>query len=407
MTEFVTRAQIVLLARTLHVPADRLAHLEKLGATQLHELQQRMASVIFEEHAATFKRLSMLVPVVPLSISIPLVQRIVPPLIAGRAAGAVGVDHPKKAADAVGMLDPGFAADCAPYIDPHTVGELADVAPPEPIARIADELMRRADYVTAGPFLAYATPQLIRAVETGVPDDEGLIRSAAYAFSGSNISSIVRELLGGPAQRIPRIARTVLAGSAELQLAAVSVFARCDEDVIASVGDILFDIGAAEDITAMAAAIIDAGAVPELLRFVGHLSPSALDILAANPITADETRMAAVIAVLDGRAEPALWRGLVNLLERTAAGLQRGLIRQVIALPEPTLVAMAAAGTAAHLWPSLLRVLADADMDSQTRLGEIWAKLPPEERDAVERRVHELHLDTRLATLTVTLNIYG
>ncbi len=40
-------------------------------------------------------------------------------------------------------------------------------------------------------------------------------------------------------------------------------------------------------------------------------------------------------------------------------------------------------------------------------LGEAWAKLPAADRDTLERRVHELRLDTRLATLTVTMNIYG
>ncbi|MFQ6395362.1 hypothetical protein ACLMAJ_18085 [Nocardia sp. KC 131] len=44
---------------------------------------------------------------------------------------------------------------------------------------------------------------MIRAVEQDVHDDEALIRSAAYAFSGANVSAIVRELLAGPAQRIP------------------------------------------------------------------------------------------------------------------------------------------------------------------------------------------------------------
>ncbi|MFF0531674.1 hypothetical protein ACFYT3_25235 [Nocardia amikacinitolerans] len=405
MTDLVTRAQLVLLARTLHVPAERLAHLEKLGAARLHELQQRIARRIFDEHTATFRRVGMLVPVIPLSISLPLVQRMVPPMMVGRAAGAVGVEHPKKAAEALGMLDVSYAADCAPYLDPRTVGELADVAPPGPVVAITNELLRRGDYVTAGPFLAYATPALIRAVEAGVHDDEGMIRSAAYAYSSASISAVIRQLLHGPTQRIPRLAATLLSGSAELRLTALSVFARCDEDVIAALGDILVDVGTVEQNGDLVRVAVEAGAIRELLTLVGHLGPSALDTLAANPVTADHAVMSALVVETAERPEPATLRGLVNLLERADTETTRRWGRQLFesaALGElPALV------TEARLWPALLRILAEIDGETQTRLGEEWAKLPLADRETLERRVRELRLETRLATLTVTMNIYG
>ncbi|MFX0577997.1 hypothetical protein [Nocardia nepalensis] len=407
MSDPVTRAQLVLLARTLHVPAQRLAHLEKLGAEQLHELQQRMARVIFDDHAVTFKRISMLVPIIPLSIALPLVQRIVPPMMGGRAAGAVGIEHPKKAAEAVGMLDPKYAADCAPYIDPHTIGKLADVAPPEPIVRIANELMRRKDYITTGPFLAYATTPLIRAIEAGVPDDEGLMLSAAYAYSGPNISAIVRQLLTGPLDRVPHILDTVIAGSTELRLAAASVFARCDEDVVEKLGDILLDIGSPEAITELATTFIEHGGINDMLRFTAYLSPSALDTLAANPITADHAAMSALVNALAEQTDPTLWRGLLNLVERTDVDIRRRIGASLLELPEPTLTALPAIATKGHLWSTLLRVLAAADADTQARLGQTWAELPADDRGHIEQRARDLGLSTRLATLTVTLDIYG
>ncbi|MGW4766985.1 hypothetical protein ACWEO2_02945 [Nocardia sp. NPDC004278] len=405
--DMVTRAQLILLARTLDVPVERLAHLERLGAEQLHELQQRMARVIFDDHAATFKRISMLVPFIPLSISLPLVQRTVPPLMGGRAAGAVGIAHPKRAAEAARMVDPKYAADCAPYIDPHTVGKLAEIAPPEPIVRIANELLRRRDYVTAGPFLGYATTPLIRAIEAGVPDDAGLILSAAYAYSASNISAIVRQLLTGPLDRVPRMLETVLAGSTDLRLAAVSVFARCDEDVLEALGDILLDIGPPEAITDLASTAIEHGASNDLLRFTAYLSPSALDTVAANPITADTRAMSALVAALAEQTDPILWRGLLNLVERTELDVQRRIGANLLELPESTLAALPAIATTGHLRPTLLRVLAGADTDTQVRFGEIWAELPPDDRDDIERGARELGLATRLATLTVTMHIYG
>ncbi|MEU8895566.1 hypothetical protein [Nocardia sp. NPDC048505] len=407
MADLVTHAQLVLLARTLHVPAERLAHLERLGAAALHELQQRMAAVIFAQHAATFERIGKLVPVIPLSISIPLVQKLVPPMMTGRAAGAVGVKYPKKAADAVWMLEPGYAADCAPYLDPHTVGQLADVAPPEPIVRITNEVLRRGDYVTAGPFLAYATPALIRAIEAGVPDDEGLIRSAAYAYSGENLSGVMRQLLHGRSHRIPRMVTSVLEGSAELRLAALSVFARCDSDVVGAVGELMFEFGAASAITELIETAIDAGSVPELLRFAGNLRPSALDSLAANPVVGDHARLSKVVAALEGADEPALWRGLLSWIERADFAVQRQVTAMIADLTDPTLLAVPGAATEARIWPALLRLLAEADVDTQALFGEVWALLMPAVRHDLQRRVSDLGLDTRLATLTVTLDIYA
>ncbi|WP_067687049.1 hypothetical protein [Nocardia jejuensis] len=403
MSDLVTRAQITLLSRTLHVSEERLTHLEKLGAANLHELQERMAKAIFAQHNSTFSRLSMLVPVIPLSISMPLVQRVVPPLIAGRAAGAIGVDHPKKAAEAVTMLDPSYAAAAAPYMDPHSVGQLADIAPVQPVMKIVNELLRRGDHVTAGPFLAYATPELVRAVETDVQDDEGLVRSASYAYSGENISVILRHLLTGT--RVPRLVRTILQGSTELRLAALSVFARCDTDVVVAIGDIIFELGSADEIADLTGTFIDAGVVSETLRFVGQLSPSALDLLAANPVIADPDAIDTIASAVDGSIEPAIWRGLLELAERTTPPIARRIGNTVSHFETATLAQLPTVLSTSHLWPPMLKVLATAEPDAQSRIGEVWSALPALERNEIEQRVADLGLGDELTTLSATLQI--
>ncbi|QLY28367.1 hypothetical protein H0264_23655 [Nocardia huaxiensis] len=405
MSDLVTRAQVTLLSRTLHVSEDKLAHLEKLGAANLHELQERMAKAIFAQHNSTFSRLTLLVPVIPLSISIPLVQRMVPAVMAGRAAGAIGVDHPKKAAEAVGMLKPSYAADAAPYMDPHAVGQLADVAPAEPVMGIINEILRRRDYVTAGPFLGYATPELVRAVEDSVHDDEGLILAASYAYSGENISVIIRHLLAGTGKRIPRLVQTIIQGSTELRLAALSVFARCDADVIVAIGDILFEVGTPEEIADLISAFIADGAVPESMRFVGQLSPSALDELAANPIAADAESVHAIVAAVADSTEPAVWRGLLELAVRTEPAVTRRISGQISHAEAETLTGLPQVLDAGDLWPRLLELLAAAEADAQSRIGAAWAALPDSERPELDSRIAELGLSAQLESLRNTVRI--
>ncbi|WP_227982885.1 hypothetical protein [Nocardia spumae] len=399
MTDPVTRAQLILLARTLHVPPERLAHLERLGARNLHELQQRMAAIVFDQHAETFRRISRLVPIIPLSISMPLVQKIVPPTLTGRAAGAVGVDHPKKAAETVALLGVQYAADCAPYLDPRTVGELADIAPPEPLVDIVNEVLRRRDYITAGPFLGYATPRLIAAVERGVPDDEGLIFSASYAFSATALSSVLRQLLTGPARRMPRMMRTVLSGSPELRLAALSIFARCDADVIGAIGEITVGVGSPSALCDLVVTAIRGDAVADLTTFLGTLPPAALATVAALPIFGDTTVAAAMMRSLDGCGVAAPWHGLFAVLAHTDIALRPMLARMIAQQSDATIGALPSHATEADLWPILLDIVAAGDHSVQTRIGGVWAALPPERRAGVQWHLDERRDDPRLAVL--------
>ncbi len=403
MTDPVTHAQLILLARTLHVPTERIAHLERLGAQNLHDMQQRMAGIIFDRHAETFRRISRLVPIIPLGISMPLVQKLVPPTLTGRAAGAVGVEHPKKAAETVSLLGIDYAADCAPYLDPRTVGELADIAPPEPIVEIVNEVLRRRDYITAGPFLGYASPRLIEAVERGVPDDEGLIFSASFAYSSTALSSVLRQLLTGPAQRMPRMLRTVLSGSPELRLAALSVFARCDADVVTAIGEIAIGVGSPAALCDLIVTAIHGNAVPALTTFLGTLPDPALAAVAALPIFTDTAVAAALVRALDGCHESAPWRGLFAILARMDPALRPALAMMLAQQSDGVIGAVPSHATEADLWPILLNIVAAGENPVRNRIGHVWAALSPERRAGVLWHLDARADDPRLATVAAAV----
>ncbi|WP_280236080.1 hypothetical protein [Nocardia cyriacigeorgica] len=402
-TDLVTRTQLVVLARTLQVTPQHLAPLARLGADQLHQLQDRMMRILFDQHAETFRRASLLVPIVPLSIGIPLVQRLVPPMVAGRLAGAVGVDHLKKAAEAVSMLDPRYAADCAPYLDPRVFAELVEVAPPEPAMRILNEILRRGDYVTAAGFLAAATPPMIAAVEELVHDDAGLIFTAAFAYSADTLSAIVRQLLAGPRQRVPRMMQTVLAGPPALQHAMLAVFCRWEPDVVENVGDIFFGHGHVPDVGRFVISALSGRATPELLTVVGRLTPFAHWALAGNPVFADPQVLAALVRALERRHDPDSWRGLFALSTRLNEPSRRYIAGLLAAMSAETVALLPGCATDAHCWPALLQLIAESSADQQDRIGAIWATLPPERRGGLHRHIHEHRYDTRLARITEVL----
>lgn len=400
MTDLTTRAQLILLARTLHVHPQRVHHLRHLGARRLHELQQQISGVLFDQHTPTFRRISALVPIIPLSISIPLVQRLVPPMTTGRAAGAVGVDHPAKAAETLTMLDPAYAADCAPYLDPRAIAQLADVAPPGPVVEIVNELLRRQDYVTAGPFLACATPELIAAVEAGVRDDAGLIFSAAYSYDVEVLNAVVRQLLDGPRRRVPRMAHTVLSGTPGLQHAALSVFSRCAPDVMERVGDILFGSNRPRAIGDLVRNALMVGAGPELLTMAGQLTPVALWSLVGNQVFTDPAIAAGLVAALDGHEDPTAWRGLFVLMSRTDDDIRHHTGHALAALSDTAVATLPARATDTACWPALLDLVSVAGPDARARFGAVWSQLVPERRAHLHRCITEHHYDSRLAEIT-------
>ena len=356
MTELVTRAQMILLARLLRVPVERIAYLEPLGADNLVALRERMSNVVFDENAEIFSRISALVPVVPMSIMVPLAQRVVSPEMSGRSAGAISVAHPKKAVGAMSLLKPEYAASAMPYLDPRAVVQVAHLAPLEPIAAIAREVLKRKDYISAGLFVEAATPEIIRAVLDGVDDDEALMRSGSYVHSGKIISDILRVMIEISPPRISRLVTTTTQGAADLQLAVLSVLSRIDHDLMATMGDVLFGESSQSDIASLTKTVVSEGAAAELLTFANHLSPSALETFAANPVTEDEEVLG-------------------------------GLVR--------------AATERDDLWPPLLRILAKHDHDAQARLVAVWgAELSEEHRATVAAHISGLDLGDSLQPVT-------
>ncbi|TSE02098.1 hypothetical protein FOS14_01575 [Skermania sp. ID1734] len=393
MSELVTKAQVELVARTLHVPVEKVSFLERLSADEVHDLQTRMSYRIFDDHAEKFRRLCMLVPIVPLSIALPIVQAVVPPMMGGRAGGAIGLVHPKKAVAAITMLDPAYAAAAAPYLDPRAVERLAHLAPPKPIVDIANEILRLHDYTTAGLFVDFATPELIRAVEEGVQDDEGLLFAGSYVRSGVTVSYVVREILQSSPGRIGRMVRSVAAGSTQLRLAALSVISRLDADLIAVVGKTMFDEIEPKAIADLLRCFIDEGAAVELLRFAEHLEPPTLHQLAANPLFENERMLPLMIDELVAGGQTDAWRGALVVAEYSDDELRRRIGET-----------LARAGTRAA--GGLLDAIVDGDL--WEAFFDLLAVQDDNVRNAIARQCAEAmndaqrqHLDDYLTTRTL------
>ena len=398
MSSLVTRAQLMLLAQLLHVKVAEVQHLERLGPDALYAIRTQVSARIFDANADVFKVISMLVPVVPLRIALPIVQRIVPPEMAGRAAGALATAHPKKIAHAMPMLKPPYAAAAAPYMDPRAVEKVAHLAPPKPVVDIANAVLARGDYTTAGLFVEYATRELILAVVDGVHDDEAIVRSGAYVYQTSVLNQILELLLDEATHRIDRMINTIAAGPTDLRLAGLSILERIEPGLMARAGDVLFRVVSPDALADLLRTFVAEGVLADLFQFVEHLTPFALDSMAANPLAADPEFQKAAIETAADYPDDSVWEALIDLAARTPVDVQASVLEQILDggnhIPQR---AAAVAREQPHLWVPLAHMFANQDANLRRRVVDEWTQwITLAELDILTDVVRQEGLEDRL-----------
>jgi len=228
MADILTRAQLSLLAALLQTDAANLASLERLGADDLKALRGALSDALFDEQAEAFARVGKLAPLVPNALVVTVAHRAVPPEVAGRVGGAVGLAHGDRAIGVLSGLKPAYLADAAPYVDPRVIPHFAPRLPAKLLIPAARELLRRRDYLTASRFVEFATDELIVAFERAIDDDEGIILPGVLVSDTNVMNDIMRA--AGP-DRSLRMARAAAAGKPEVLAALVSLLNRIDPEL--------------------------------------------------------------------------------------------------------------------------------------------------------------------------------
>ncbi|SHU52536.1 Uncharacterised protein [Mycobacteroides abscessus subsp. abscessus] len=228
MADILTRAQLSLLAALLQTDAANLASLERLGADDLKALRGALSDALFDEQAEAFARVGKLAPLVPNALVVTVAHRAVPPEVAGRVGGAVGLAHGDRAIGVLSGMKPAYLADAAPYVDPRVIPHFAPRLPAKLLIPAAKELLRRRDYLTASRFVEFATDELIVAFERAIDDDEGIILTGVLVSDTNVMNDIMRA--AGP-DRSLRMARAAAAGKPEVLAALLSLLNRIDPEL--------------------------------------------------------------------------------------------------------------------------------------------------------------------------------
>lgn len=227
MADVLTQAAVETVAELLHVDPDRIDYLERFSTETVLEVGRLASDSIFDDLATVFRRVSKLAPLVPNAMVASAAQSMVPPLLSGRAAGALGIDHPERIKGVLSRVKPEYMADCAPYLDPRAVAVLAPIVPADLLIPGAKVLLERREYRAASRFLEHATPELVVAFAQGLDDDEGILFTAALTPNSTRLSEIVRAL---PPGRMNSIFLACIGDEDRLRTGLVTL-ARLDSDL--------------------------------------------------------------------------------------------------------------------------------------------------------------------------------
>ncbi|WP_067690618.1 hypothetical protein [Nocardia jejuensis] len=304
MADLVTRAQITMLAQLLDVEPGQLRDLERLGAPGLDELRTALSAALFDSMAPVFARVSKLAPLVPDALAATVAVKAVPPEVAGRAGGAIGMDHQHRAASLITRLTPAYLADAAPYVDPRVIPFFAPKLPFTLLVPAADELLRRRDYLTAARFVEYATDELIREFERHVQDDAAIVLTGAMVTRTEILNKILR--VAGLERQTRLIEAAVTAGG-ETLVALLSLLGRIAAEFAGPMSNALFESRGEQELSRICALIVEGGAGAELLDVLGYFSDNAIRALVATGQLSDTVAFEQVATTERRRAA---WRRL-------------------------------------------------------------------------------------------------
>jgi len=184
-------AEILKLARLLRVEPEELAYLEQVPGSDLGQLREQVADMLFSAHNQMLDKLAASSRLLPVALVALITERAFGPVLAARMAGVL---EPPRAVAVAARLPTAFLADTARQLDPRRTRAIIAGIPAERIEEIARVLAEHQDFVTMGQAVGQLSSEALRASLSAL-DDEMLLRTAFVMDDKDRLPELA-ELLG-------------------------------------------------------------------------------------------------------------------------------------------------------------------------------------------------------------------
>jgi hypothetical protein len=293
------RAEIVKLARLLHVRPDELEFLRPAVAADLALLREQLTDSLFSGGSAGLRQLAAASRLLPGAVSATIAQRALGPVLCARLAGMVDL---VRAIEIARRLPASFLADVAIHLDPRRAPDVIAHVPAALVGKVGGELDRRDEHVTMGRFVGFVDDAAIRASLAEISD--GGLLQIAFVLEGKERLDHVVSLV--PSDRLQRIIDAARRG----------------------------------------------GLWAEALDLLQHLNPGRRaelgNLAAADPVVLESLALAA--------DADDLWDSVLPIVPGLSDDGQRAIAGMAARLEEPVLERVIAAVQRHDLWPELLRI---------------------------------------------------
>lgn len=350
MSELLTRAELIKLARVLGATDDAVAFLAPLGVDGLRRLGTRISLALFNDHRAALQKLADASRLLPASLVAKMSELVFGPMLSARVAGLM---PPERAVEVAGKLRTKFLADVCVQMDPRSASEVLALIPTRIIVEVARLLVERREYVTMGRFVDDLTDDAIRAVADSVEDDAALVHVGYFVERRERLNELVDIL--GP-KRIEGMVAAVAAGPAELQTAGLAMMGQFTRLQQGRFGEAAIALG-----------------------------PKALN------------------ALIEAAQREGVLEVVGSILQHVGATGRSAFAAMLAGMDAATFNGWARMTTQAGLWGAALRILAASGPELQQQAAQAMTRLEPPDRAAIVAAIKQERLQGPLASLRAAL----
>jgi hypothetical protein len=169
------QAELARLARLLRCDARSLSFLRRFNAVELRALRVSVYARMYADHQATYARIASASRLLPMKVTAPLAQRMLPARV---SAGVVASLPADQAAAMAGRMSVEYVADVSSHLAPALAAPVLSRLSPDVVVRVAGLLRDRADYDTMAEVVGALTDEQVTAVVASLDDAGTLVQVA-------------------------------------------------------------------------------------------------------------------------------------------------------------------------------------------------------------------------------------
>ncbi|MDQ4084599.1 MAG: hypothetical protein M3165_02165, partial [Actinomycetota bacterium] len=168
-------AEIERTALLLRCKPRQIDFLSRFSAREIRALRMAVYERMYADHLPTYSRIASASRLLPMKVTAPLAQRMLPPRV---SAGVVASLPADQAAAMSGRMSVDYVADVASFLSPTLAGPVLCRLPVELINRVADVLCEREDHNTMAEIVVALSDEQVVAVVEAIDDAETLVKVA-------------------------------------------------------------------------------------------------------------------------------------------------------------------------------------------------------------------------------------